>query len=147
MEGLRQITKALIIDTEIHDLLKKDKITDFMFCIGALSIIGNRQHAFNHLVLGNREWEECHVACSCGWNDESFLIAEHTDCFIPAEIEIWDKKSLDNEAVWLNGLLEITGDTMIHPILPFVYGIGICPNCHRQELYWNWQERFQRQEY
>lgn len=54
----------------------------------------------------------------------------------------WDGKSLEEEAVWLQGLLALAGDEEITPILPLVYGTGICPDCGRRESYWAWLERF-----
>ena len=82
------------------------------------------------------------VACDCGWNDEMFPLTEQTDCIEFADIDTWDKKSLQNEAVWFKGLLTLVGDEEMSQILPLVYGIGICPDCGKREPYWDWLDRF-----
>lgn len=47
-----------------------------------------------------------------------------------------------NEAVWQHGLLSLIGGEMIVPVLPLVYGVGVCPECGRWEPYWTWMDRF-----
>ena len=142
LDGLRKETEALLTDAEVHALLKADAELGTMFSLGALAIIGNRAHAYALWYLSGSTWEEAPAACPCGWEDETLPLAEQPDPLEPIEILPWDKKSLDNEAVWLNGLLELAGDDLIRPILPLVYGTGTCPDCGKQEPYWDWFCRF-----
>lgn len=143
LEGLRKETKPLITDPDVHALLKADTELGNMFSLGALAVMANRKHAYGLWYLSGSTWEEAPAACVCGWLDETISLVEQPECINPIEIDVWDKHSLDNEVVWLNGLLELAGDDMISPVLPLLYGEGICPECGRQEPYWNWLDRFQ----
>lgn len=113
-----------------------------MFALGALAILGDRKHAFALYMLSGSCWEEAPAACECGWEEECVPILEPDSCIEPVEIPPWDGKSLDKEAVWVNGLLERAGDEEIKPILPLVYGAGVCPECGKREPYWTWMDRF-----
>ena len=142
LEGLRRETVTLLTDPEVHTQLCEDAELGMMFALGALAIVGDRKHAYDLWYLSGSTWEEAPAACPCGWEDETLPLAEQPDPLEPIEILPWDKKSLDNEAVWLNGLLELAGDDLIRPILPLVYGTGTCPDCGKQEPYWDWFCRF-----
>ena len=142
LEGLRQETKSLAADTEVHALLGAGTETGTMFALGALAMIGDRKHAYGLWYMSGSTWEEGPAACTCGWEDECVPLAEQPDCIEPTEIGPWDGKTLDDERVWLSGLLELAGDDMIRPVLPLVYGTGICPDCGEREPYWSWMDRY-----
>lgn len=140
--GLRRETECLITSTDISVLLQAGMGLGQEFALAALAIIGDRKHAYDIWFLSGSCWEEGCVACDCGWNDEMFPLTEQTDCIEFADIDTWDKKSLQNEAVWFKGLLTLAGDEEMSQILPLVYGIGICPDCGKREPYWDWLDRF-----
>lgn len=142
LEGLRKETKPLITDPDVHDLLEADAELGSMFALGALAVMGDRSHAYGLWSLSGSTWEEGCASCACGWMEEEIPLTEQPECMEPIEIEVWDKHSLDNEAVWLNGLLKLAGDDMISPVLPLLYGEGVCPECGKREPYWKWLERF-----
>lgn len=142
LDGLRQETVPLLTDPEVHAALREDAELGVMFALGALAIVGDRRHAYDLWYLSYSTWEEGPGACACGWEDETISFLETPEYFEPAEIGLWDRQSLEKEAVWLNGLLSLIGDEMISPILPLVYGTGICPECGKREPYWSWMDRF-----
>lgn len=113
-----------------------------MFVLSALAILGDRKHAFVLFMLSGSCWEEASGACACGWEEECIPIREPDCCVKPAKIPPWDGKSLNDEAVWVKGLLERAGDEEIAPVIPLVYGTGVCPECGKQEPYWNWNDRY-----
>lgn len=141
LEGLRRETEHLLTWPGLADFLQNDPELGQVFALAALSILGNRKHAYGLWLLSAYCWEMGHAACACGWNQEEYVFEEE-DCLEPAVIGPWDGKSLEEEAVWLQGLLALAGDEEITPILPLVYGTGICPDCGRRESYWAWLERF-----
>ena len=142
LAGLRRETEALAVDPAVHELLARDQELAQQFALSALSILGDLRHAYDLYLLSAYCWEEGHAACACGWNDEELPLAEKPDCIRPAEIKPWDGRSLEDEAVWFAGLLALAGDEEISPVLPLVYGTGVCPDCGRREPYWNWLDRF-----
>lgn len=142
LAGLNREVKRLITDPNTAALLKNDPELSQQFALSALSILGNRKHAYGLYLLSGYCWEEGHAACACGWEDEQLPLAEQPDCLEPAAIDPWDGKSLEKEAVWFQGLLTLAQDEQIIPILPLVYGTGVCPECGRREPYWSWLERF-----
>lgn len=142
IEGLRKEVTPFITDNMVHALLAEDDEIVDMFCLGVLAIIGDRKHAYNFWWLSGWGLMDSCAACECGWNYEAIPFEEQLTNFEKIEIDVWDKKSLDNEVVWLNGLLEVAGDNTIRQILPLVYGMGKCPVCGNREPYWDWLERF-----
>lgn len=145
LAGLSRELKSLIADPHTAALLKDNPELGQEFALSALAIFGKRKHAYGLYLLSAYCWEEGHAACACGWYDEELPLAEQPDCLKPAVIAPWDGKSLENEAVWFQGLLALAQDKEITPILPLVYGTGICPECGRREPYWNWLERFMQE--
>lgn len=142
LEGLRRETAALLTDPEVHTKLCGEAELGTMFALGALAVVGDRKHAYDLWYLSGSTWEEGPAACECGWEDETVSLTEPPEFLEPAEIGLWDRHSLEDEAVWLYGLLSLTGDEMIAPILPLVYGHGICPECGEREAFWAWMDRF-----
>lgn len=142
LDSLRRQITPLLTDAGLHALLQEDEELGLMFCLGALAILGDRNHAYGLWYLSGSSWEEGPGACSCGWYDELLPLIEQPDCIQPAEIAAWDKQSLDEESVWLDGLLKAAGDEMVRPILPLLYGTGTCPDCGEQEPYWAWMNRY-----
>lgn len=142
LEALRPLTKRLVASPEVAELLSEDLEIGQQFALAAVAILGQRKHAYGLYLLSGSCWEEGAAACQCGWNDECLPLPEGPDCIIPAQIGEWDGQSLEQEAVWLQGLLALAGDEQIIPALPAVYGQGVCPDCGRQEPYWNWLYRF-----
>lgn len=141
LDGLRPVAADLIQNhPEVLDAASGEEKQ--MFVLSALAILGNRKHAFALFMLSGSCWEEAPAVCSCGWEDECILIREPDCCIEPAEIPAWDGKSLNDEAVWVKGLLERAGDEDIAPIIPLVYGTGVCPECGKREPYWNWNDRY-----
>ena len=145
LEGLGKEAKPLITDPDVHDLLNADGELGSMFALGALAVLGDRSHAYDLWYLSGSTWEEGYASCVCGWRDEEIPLTEQPECIEPFELDAWDKMSLDNEAVWLNGLLELAGDTVIAPVLPLLYGEGTCPECGRREPYWTWLDRYREE--
>lgn len=140
--GLRSETTALVTSSDIAPLLENNPEFGQMFALSALAIIGSRKHSYHLFWMSGSCWEEAGLACSCGWNDETFPLTGNPDCLKPVHIAIWDGKFLGDEPVWFNGLLQLSGDDEISPILPLVYGTGICPECGKQETFWQWFDRF-----
>lgn len=141
LAGLGRETKQLLTGQELAGFLQEDPELGQMFALAALSILGDRGHAYGLWLLSAYGWEMGHAACACGWDQEEYVFAEE-DCLEPVSIGPWDGKSLEEEAVWLQGLLSLAGDTEMTPVLPLVYGTGTCPACGRQEPYWSWLKRF-----
>lgn len=141
LEGLRPVAKDLIENhmDVLEDLSGEEQQ---MFALGALAVLGNRKHAYGLYFLSGSCWEEAPAACTCGWEDECVLLAEEPDCLEPADIAAWDGKSLNDEAVWLSGLLSRFGEEMILSVLPLVYGTSVCPECGKREPYWAWFDRW-----
>ena len=117
-----------------------------MFALGALALLGDRGHAYGLWFLSGSCWEEGPAACVCGWNDECLPLAEEPDCLESASIAPWDGQSLDEEAVWLSGLLSLFADETVLPVLPLVYGSVTCPECGRREPYWAMMDRYLKDE-
>lgn len=92
--------------------------------------------------LSGSAWGEGPAACECGWDDETIPFTGPPKFLKPAQVGQWDGQSLENEAVWLHGLLSLLDDEMIAPVIPLVYGFGVCPKCGRREPYWVWMDRF-----
>lgn len=145
LRGLRNETKQVISNPSTANLLKNDPALGQEFTLSALAILGDRKHAFGLYLLSAYCWEEGHAACTCGWNDEELPLAEQPDCIEPAYIAPWDGKTLTNESVWLQGLLTLAGDEEITPVLPLLYGTGVCPDCKKREPYWMWLDRFMQE--
>lgn len=142
LSALKDRTRELVTDPEVWELLEKDANTSFMFALGALAVIGDMSHSYILWFLSGSTWEEVSAACECGWNDETIYLPDEPHFFKLAEIEEWDRSSLDNEPVWLNGLLNMCEDNPISPCLPYVYGTVICPQCGEEEPYWDFFKRF-----
>ncbi|MCI8809692.1 MAG: hypothetical protein HFF84_06095 [Oscillibacter sp.] len=142
LEGLRRETEPLVTGPAAAALLPGSGELGQMFALGALAILGDRQHARQLYYASGSCWEEAPAACSCGWNDETLPLSEELDCAEPASIKDWDGKSLTEEAVWFQGLLSLAEDEMITPTLPILYGTGVCPECGKRESFWAWMERF-----
>lgn len=142
LANLKDKTKELAKDPEVWELLKNDANTSFMFALGVLAVIGDMSHAYALWFLSGSTWEEISAACECGWNDETIYLPDEPDFINPMEIEEWDGKSLDNEPVWLNGLLNMCNDNPISPCLPYIYGTVTCPQCGEEEPYWDLFKRF-----
>ncbi len=142
LTGLRSELAALMQNTKLENFLTSDIGLGQEFALSALSILGDRKHAYAIYLMSGSCWEEWCAACTCGWNDETLLLSDQPECFKPIQIDVWDGKSLTDEAVWFYGLLELAGDEEIKPIVPLLYGTGICPNCGKQEPYWAWFDRF-----
>lgn len=142
LAGLRPKMESLITNPDVIAMLKEDLELDQQFALSALAILGERKHAYTLYLLSGSCWEVGCAACTCGWNEEELLLAEQPDCVEPAAIGSWDGKTLTDEPVWFHGLLELAGDEDISPVLPLVYGTGICPECGKRESYWNWFDRF-----
>ncbi|MDE7416588.1 MAG: hypothetical protein K2N44_09855 [Lachnospiraceae bacterium] len=49
---------------------------------------------------------------------------------------------MDNEPVWLQGLLRRLGDEKIIRVLPWIYGTCACPDCGKREAYWECLARY-----
>ncbi|MEY8386421.1 hypothetical protein AALC17_03865 [Oscillospiraceae bacterium 38-13] len=113
-----------------------------MFALSALAVLGDRKHAYGLWYLSGSCWEEGPAACSCGWEDECVPLPS----LDPAALSPWDGMALEDEAVWLSGLLSRFGDTQILPVLPLVYGSVVCPECGKRESYWTMMERYLREE-
>lgn len=113
-----------------------------MFALGALAVLGNRRHAYDIYLLSGYCWVEGQATCECGWSEDFLPLADEPDCLKPVEFARWDKHSLEDERTWFNGLLTRFGDEEILPILPLLYGTGICPECGKQEPYWTWLDRY-----
>ena len=145
LEGLRRETKSLIADPHTAALLKDAPELGQQFALSALAILGDRKHAYGLYLLSAYCWEEGHAACACGWNDELLPLTEQPDCLKPTVINPWDGESLEEEAVWFQGLLALAQDEELTPILPLVYGTGVCPECGKREPYWTWLERFMQE--
>ena len=141
LSGLRQVTERLVTDPRAIALLREDAELGQEFALSALSILGDRGHAYTLYLLSAYCWQNGHAACDCGWNDEEFPLDEQPDCIEPACIGSWDGNSLENEAIWFQGLLRLADDKEITPVLPLIYGTGICPECSKREPYWNWMDR------
>ncbi len=142
LNGLRHEVRFLLTVPDTAALLKADPELCQEFALSALSILGDRAHAYGMYLLSAYCWEVGHAACACGWNDEELPLSEHPDCLEPVSIGPWDGKSLSEEAVWLHGLLSLAGDKQLRPVLPYLYGTGACPDCGRREPYWTWLARF-----
>ena len=141
LEGLRPAA-ADLIQTHMDILEAASEEDRLLFALGALALLGDRRHAYDLWFLSGSCWEEGPAACTCGWSDEILPLAEKPDCLEPAVIAPWDGKSLEDEAVWFHGLLTRFGDEGILPVLPLVYGAGVCPECGKREPYWSWLDRF-----
>ena len=139
--GLRAVTVDLL-QNHMDTLEAASGEERQMFALGALSFLGDRKHAYALWLLSGYCWEDGSAACACGWSDECFHFADRQEYLKPAAIAPWDGKSLEDEAVWFSGLLSRFGEDMILPILPLVYGEGVCPECGRREPFWAWHERF-----
>lgn len=113
-----------------------------MFALGALAFLGNRRHAYDLWYLSGSCWEEGPGACSCGWEDECVPLAEAPEFLVPASPAPWDGNSLEDEAVWLTGLLSRFQDQTILSVLPLVYGGMICPECGKRASYWTMMDRY-----
>lgn len=142
LSGLQKEVKTMMVDPQVQPLLSEDTELGVMFALGALAIIGNRKHAYGFWLLSGSVWEEGMAACTCGWNEESIPFLEQPDLIEEIQIAPWDGVSFDCEVVWLNGVLELVGDNPISPILPLVYGTGVCPECGEKEPYWDWLYHF-----
>lgn len=142
LEGLRPAAERLVTSPETARLLPEDPELGQQFALAALAILGDRRHAYGLYLLSGSCWEEGPAACQCGWEEETLPLAEGPDYILPAPIGQWDGRSLEQEAVWLQGLLALAEDELILPVLPLVYGQGVCPDCGRQEPYWDWLYRF-----
>ncbi|MDE7244542.1 MAG: hypothetical protein K2O18_11310 [Oscillospiraceae bacterium] len=143
--GLRHEIRLLLANPETAVQLKSDPELCQEFSLSALSIMGSRSHAYGLYLLSAYCWESGHAACACGWNDEELPLSEHPVCLEPVSIARWDGRSLDSEPVWLSGLLSLTDDKELRPVLPYVYGTGVCPKCGRREPYWTWHNRFMKE--
>lgn len=142
LDGLRPIVRDLI-QNHPKVLAAASGEDGQMFALGALAILGDRGHAIALYNLSGSCWEEGPGMCACGWEEECIPLDGGPDCCIEsAEIAPWDGKSLDDEAVWVNGLLERAGDEDIRPVIHLVYGTGVCPECGKQEPYWAWYSRW-----
>ena len=142
LEGLGPLTKRLAASPEAARLLAEDVELGQQFALAALSIVGDRRHAYGLYLLSSSCWEEGAVACECGWEEETLPLAERPDCLIPASTGPWDGQFTGQEAAWLQGLLALAGDDQISSALPLVYGMGVCPDCGKREPFWNWLYRF-----
>lgn len=141
LDAFRSLTRDLILNH--MDVLRSVTYESRqMFALGALAVLGDRRHAYDLFLLSGYCWEEGQAACECGWYDDFLPLAEEPDCLKPAVFARWDKHSLDNEGVWFSGLLTCLGDEEILPVLPLIYGTGVCPKCGKQEPYWNWLDRY-----
>lgn len=143
-EGLRGLSPVAEDLIQNHlDLLDNAPYEErSMFVLGALAVLGDRRRAYILYFLSGSCWEEAPAACTCGWEDECVLLKEPECCIEAAEIPPWDGKSLNEEAVWVKGLLERAEDEDIGPVIPLLYGTGVCPECGKRESYWNWYDRF-----
>ena len=142
LSGLQKEVKTMIADPQVQLLLAEDTELGVMFTLGALAVIGDRNHAYGFWLLSGSVWEEGMAACACGWDEESIPFLEQPDCIEEIQIDPWDGTSFEHEAVWLNGVLELVGDNPVSSILPLVYGTGVCPECGETEPYWDWLYRF-----
>ena len=142
LAGLRREVMPLLTDPEVHTQLRGEGELGTMFSLGALAVVGDRKHAYDLWYLSGSTWEEGPAACECGWDDETISFTEPPKFLKPAQVGQWDGQSLENEAVWLHGLLSLLDDEMIAPVIPLVYGFGVCPKCGRREPYWAWMDRF-----
>lgn len=142
LEALRPLAGELVTSPETARLLPEDPELGQQFALAALAVLGDRRHAYGLYLLSGSCWEEGPAACRCGWQDETLPLAEGPDCILPTRIGQWDGQSLGREEVWLQGLLALAGDEQITPVLPLVYGTCLCPDCGRQEPYWDWLYRF-----
>ena len=146
--SLRHQTAALVVDEAALDLLRADGLELCqMFALAALTLIGDRQHAF-YLYLQAGCWEFPALCPNedCGWNDETLLLEDAPECLTPRPIEAWDGTSLEDEAVWFNGLLAALGDEEFSACLPHLYGRCTCPECGESGLFWDWIHRFFEEE-
>ncbi len=145
LTGLRPPMAALLTDPAVHALLRGGAAEEgSMFALGALAILGDRRHAYDLWWLSSSLWEMLSAACVCGWEEEELDCAE-ASCIQPAAPAPWDGTSLEREDVWLHGFLERVGDETLRPVLPLVYGMGVCPACGRREPYWSWLHRWQEE--
>ncbi len=142
LAGLCRETQHLLTDPALPRLLGNDPDLGQQFALAALAILGNRKHALAMNFMSGSCWEEVAIACSCGWNDETYCFSDEPTHLKPAEIDTWDGNSLTDEAVWFHGLLALAEEEDISPILPYVYGDCVCPACGRQEPFWNFFDRF-----
>lgn len=124
LEGLRRETVPLLTDPEVHTKLCGEAELGTMFALGALAVVGDRKHAYDLWYLSGSTWEEGPAACVCGWEDETVSLAEPLEFLEPAEIGLWDRHSLEDEAVWLYGLLSLIGDEMMPPFFPLCTAPG-----------------------
>lgn len=146
LDGLRPELAKLLTSPDLAALLDGSGELGEMLALAALAVLGERKHAYGLYLMSGSCWEECSAACSCGWNDE-ILPLEASDCLEPAFIGPWDGKSLEEEAVWFQGLLSLAGEENIRSVVPLVYGTGICPECGRREPYWAWLDRYGNDDY
>lgn len=146
LDGLRPVVTDLI-QNHPEVLAAAPGENGQMFALGALAVLGDREHAIGLYNLSGSCWEESPGMCTCGWEEECIPLQEE-DCPIePAEIAPWDGKSLDEEAVWVNGLLKRAKDEDIRPIIPLMYGTGVCPECGKREPCWTWYARWSGEDF
>lgn len=124
--------------------LKQLSIKDAeQFCQGLLAILGDREAAY---VLFMGQFNICTVACPHCFdpNDEveynfDWYVRKHPDYplgkeLIPAPSVIgqWDRKSFDNDYLWMSNLLYLLGCQDGAKKMSFYYGTLICPNCGKE---------------
>lgn len=141
MAGLRSVT-ADLIQNHMDALEAASKDDQQMFALSALSFLGDLRRAFCLWYLSGYCWEEGPAACACGWEDEVFSLSADSEYLEAADFAPWDGKSLDDESVWLSGLLSRFGDEDILPALHLLYGTVVCPECGKREPYWTMMDRY-----
>lgn len=126
--------------------LKQLSIEDVeQFCQSLLAILGDREAAY---VLFMGQFDECCVACPhCFDPDEDsdveyyfdWYVGEHPVCSLgeelipaPSVIGQWDRKSYDNDYLWMSNLLYLLGSQDGAKKMSFYYGTLICPNCGKE---------------
>ncbi len=146
LRGLRQEAKSLVMNPDIGAILENDPIQGLEFALSALAILGDRMHAYGMWCLADRRWDDCIAACSCGWETEAIsLFGSQDQDYLkiePVSIASWDGASMEDESVWLQGLLRRIGEEEIIRALPLVYGTCACPECGKRAAYWEWLARY-----
>lgn len=129
------------------DLVQKE---DFYVCIDLLSILADREAAFEMLLGG---FEQCPVECpECEYYDEAMECdgLEAEECLEeiePAEDVIgkWDGKDYSDTYVWFSNLIHMVDEEQSWKVR-YYYGTYTCPECGSKGTLIEWMKESRRRE-
>lgn len=142
---LQEMTKDYL-----HRNLEKVQKEGIYFCAEVLSILSDREAAFE-MLLGN--FEQCPLACPvCDYYDEDMeaegLGAEELLERIEAAKDVigkWDQKDYSDTYVWFSNLMHLANEEEAWKV-KYYYGTYTCPECGSKGILLEWMKQSRREE-